>query len=46
MYTGILDQNWIRNFYRSIGYPIGTPSNIYKDQQAKNKRVLVEIITP
>ena len=25
IYTGVLDQNWIRNFYRSVGYPIGPP---------------------
>ena len=25
MYTGVLDKNWIRDFFRSIGYPIGPP---------------------
>ena len=46
MYTGLLDQNWIRKFFGSIGYPIGPPSNLYKDNQATIKRVLEDIITP
>ena len=46
MYTGVLDQNWIRDFFRSIGYPIGPPSKIYEDNQATIKIVLVDIITP
>ena len=46
MYTGVLDKNWIRNFYKSIGYPIGPPSKIYEDNQAIIKRVLAERITP
>ena len=46
MYTGVLDQNWIRDFFRSIGYPIGPPSKLYEDKQAKIKIVLVGIITP
>ena len=25
MYTGLLDKNWIRNFFVSSGYPIGPP---------------------
>ena len=25
LYTVVLDKNWIRNFYRSIGYPIFPP---------------------
>ena len=25
MYIGVLYQNWIRDFFRSIGYPIGPP---------------------
>ena len=46
MYTGLLDQNWIRNFFRSIGYHIGPPLKLYLDNQATTKRVLVDIITP
>ena len=46
MYTGVLDQNWIRKFFRSIGYPIGPPSKIYEENQAKVRRVLVDRITP
>ena len=42
----MLDQNWIRNFFRSIGYPIGPPSKIYENNQVTIKRVLVYIITP
>ena len=34
MYKGVLDQNWIRDLFRSIGYPIGPPSKIYEDNQA------------
>ena len=46
MYTGMLDQNWIINFYRSIDYPIGTPSKLYEDDQAKIRSFLEEMITP
>ena len=46
MYTGVLYQNCIRNFYRSIGYPIGLPSKLYKDIQATIKRVLADRISP
>ena len=46
MYTGLLDQNWIRDFFRSIGYPIGSPLKLYKDNQATVKTVLTDIITP
>ena len=42
----MLDQNWIINFFRSIGCPIGTTSKIYDNNQAKIKIVVVEIITP
>ena len=45
MYTGVLDQNWIRNFFRSIGYPIGPPSNLYEDNQATIKILLEDRIT-
>ena len=45
MHTGVLDQNWIRNFYRPIGYPIGPPSKLYEDKEATIKRVLAERIT-
>ena len=36
----MLDQNWIGNFYRSIGYPIVTPSKLYEDIRSKIKIVL------
>ena len=42
----MLYQNWIRNFYISIGYPIGTLSKLYEDNQAKIKIVLEYRITP
>ena len=29
----------IINFFRSIGYPIGTPSNIYEENQATFKKI-------
>ena len=44
MYKGVLDQNWIIDFFRSIGYPIGPPSNIYEDNQATIKRAPEDII--
>ena len=46
MYTDMLDKNWIRFFYRSVGYPIGPPSNLYEDNQAKIKIVLADRVTP
>ena len=46
MYTVLLDQNWIIDFFRSIGYPIGPPSKLYDDNQVTIKRVLVDRITP
>ena len=46
MYTGVLDHNHIRYFFRSIIYPIGSPSEIYEDNQATIKIVLEDIITP
>ena len=45
IYTGVLDQNWIRDFFRSIGYPIGPPPKLYEDNQATIKRVMADIIT-
>ena len=45
MYTGILDQKWIRDFFRSIIYPIGLPSKLYEENQATIKIVLVDRIT-
>ena len=33
-------------YYIYIGYPIGTPSNLYYDNQATIKRVLEDSITP
>ena len=44
MHTGVLDQNWIRNVYRSIGYPILLPSNLYVENQAPIKRFLIDRI--
>ena len=35
-----------KNFYRSIGYPIGPPQKLYEDDQATIKRVLLDRITP
>ena len=46
MYTGVLDQNWIRYLFRSISYPIGPLSKLYEYNQAKIKRFLTDIITP
>ena len=46
MYTGVLDQNWTRKLFRSIGYPIGPPSKLYEDKQSTLKRVFADIITP
>ena len=45
MYTGALDQNWIRDFFRSIGYPIVPPSKLYEDNQATMKIFLSDRIT-
>ena len=46
MCTGVLDQNWIRNPFKPIGYPIGPPSKIHEDNQSTIIRVLAYIITP
>ena len=46
MYTGVLDKNCIRDFFISIGYPMGPSSKIYEENQATIKRVLVDRITP
>ena len=46
MYTGVLDQTWIRYLFRSISYPIVPPSKIYEYNQAKINRLLADIITP
>ena len=46
MHTKVLDQNWTRNFFWSIGYPIGPRSKLYKDNQATIKILLVKRITP
>ena len=45
MYTGVLDQNWIRYLFRSISYPIGPPSKIYEYNKAKIYGLLTDIIT-
>ena len=42
----MLYQNLIRNFFRSIGYPIVPPSKLYEDNQATIKIVSEERITP
>ena len=44
MYTWVLDKNWIRDFFRSIGYTIGPPPKIYEDNQSTIKRVLEDRI--
>ena len=41
----MLDKNWIRDFFKSIDYPIGTLSELYEDNQSTIKIVLVEKIT-
>ena len=46
MYTGVLDQNCIRELFIPTGCPLGPPSEIYEDNQATIKRVLADIITP
>ena len=45
IYTVVLDKNWIRKLYISIGYPIWPPSKLYENNQATIKRVLSDIIT-
>ena len=45
VYTGVFYQNWIRDFFRAICYPIGTPSKKYEDKQATIKIVMVDRIT-
>ena len=46
MYTGVVDQKCIRNFCRSIGYPIGAPYKLYEYNQDTIKQVLSDRITP
>ena len=46
MYKVLLDKNWIRNFFISIGYSIGIPSKLYEYNQSTIKIVLVDIINP
>ena len=46
MYTGVLDKNYIIKFYRSIGYPIGPPSNLYEYNHSTIKIVLEYRINP
>ena len=46
MCTEVLDQNWFRDFFRSIGYTIGNPSKLHEDNQATIDRVLADITTP
>ena len=45
MYTGVLNQNWIRIFYRSIGYLIVPPSKLYEENQETIKILLADRIT-
>ena len=42
----MLDQNWIRDLFRSTGYPIRPPSKIYEENQAIIKKDMGEIIAP
>ena len=46
MYTGVLDQNSIRDFFRPIVYPIGPPPKIYEYNQATIKIAPEVIINP
>ena len=46
MYTGVIDQNLIRNFFRPIGYPIFPPLKLYEDKQATINEVVANIIAP
>ena len=46
MYIGVLDQNWIGDFFRSIVYPIRPPSKLYYDNQGIIESVMADIITP
>ena len=46
MYIETLDKNSIRDFLRSIGYPIGHPSKLYDNNQAKIKILMANKITP
>ena len=40
MYTGVLYKNWIRDLFISICYPIGPPSKIHEENQAKIKKII------
>ena len=46
IHTGVLDSNWVRNFFKPIGSSIGTPSKLYEDNQATIKRFLAHQIKP
>ena len=46
MYTGVLYQNWIRNFCRAIGYPIGNLSKLYDENKVTIKRLFADRIKP
>ena len=46
MCKGVLYKDWIRDFFRSIGYPIGPPSKNYQNNQATIKILMVYRITP
>ena len=46
MYTGVLDQNWIIYFLRSIGYLIVPPPKLYEDNQATIKILPADRINP
>ena len=46
IYTCVVDQKWIRNFCRYIGYTTGYPSKIYQYNQYIIKLVLAYMITP
>ena len=41
----MIAQNWIKHYFRSFGYSIGTPSKIYEDNRAKIKILLLDIVT-
>ena len=46
MLKGMLDQNYIRNFFISIGFPIRPLSKLYEDDLKTIKMFLVYRITP
>ena len=46
LHKGVITLNDLRNFSSSIGYPIGTPSTVYKDNAGTIKAITSDRITP